>query len=276
MTHIPLQTLKGYTIGLLEKRGVSIDQLIEGLKQTLQEDRRELIHQGYSPEIRDEDAKHFLSATFENEELLQAVIMGIKLDVLAEKGLLKEPLLSIIREDHPLMSADEMLVLSAVSKTADNEFSHQDIHKANVVKELDEANNQVNTFLDDIAGALIAQAYAIYKEYQKAQKEIQDQHGIRPPVKPPYPDQYPMDRLNESEQDLSFFDDGPSEDVKRVLKRNWEPKEIKKEALKQMEERGVDVQQLVNASYRMQSKYNPDLQQKDVRGVLNKVMERKP
>ena len=181
---VELAELKAYTLQALEDRGVPFDRIVEVFQKLLDEDRSDLIRKGYNPDISKEQAARYLSIAFENRDLLQSALVGIELDFRAERGELREPLLSMIRADEPLMPVDETILIGALDRDAQLEFGHQDTHKVGIVKELDQAKNRVHTFMDDIVGAFVAQASSIYKreqEYQKKMKERQNfLNGLTP------------------------------------------------------------------------------------------------
>jgi phosphatidylglycerophosphatase A len=84
------------------------------------------------------------------------------LDILAEKKLLEEPLLSIIEIDEGLYGVDEILAFSIVNVYGSIGFTNYgfiDKQKPGILKYLnDKSTGKVNTFLDDIVGAIAAAA----------------------------------------------------------------------------------------------------------------------
>lgn len=97
-------------------------------------------------------------------EVQNAVLTGIELDVLAEKGLLSEPLSTILMEDYGLYGVDEILALSIVNVYGSiglTNFGYVDKLKLGIIKELDTKKEGVvrcNTFLDDLVGGVAAAA----------------------------------------------------------------------------------------------------------------------
>ena len=91
-----------------------------------------------------------------------AVITGIQIDMLAEKEQLEEPLQSIIKTDEGLYGVDEILAFSIVNVYGSIGFTNYgyiDKIKPGILKYLnDKSSGQVNTFLDDIVGAIAAAA----------------------------------------------------------------------------------------------------------------------
>lgn len=95
-------------------------------------------------------------------EVQHAVLVGIELDVLAEKNIISEPLLSIIKKDYGLFGIDEIISLSITNVYGSiglTNFGYIDKVKPGIVGELDNSKKgTVNTFLDDIVGAIAAAA----------------------------------------------------------------------------------------------------------------------
>jgi len=96
-------------------------------------------------------------------ELQHAILVGAELDILAEKGLLSEPLLSIIQSDEGLFGVDETIAIGAVNtygSIAVTTFGYLDKAKVGIIKELDTklGDGKVNTFMDDIVAAIAANA----------------------------------------------------------------------------------------------------------------------
>lgn len=95
-------------------------------------------------------------------EVQNAILTGLELDILAEQGKLSEPLQTIIKSDYGLYGIDEILALSIVNvygSIGSTNFGYVDKLKPGIIGELDnKKNGKVNTFLDDIVGAIAAAA----------------------------------------------------------------------------------------------------------------------
>ncbi|TVR54352.1 MAG: phosphatidylglycerophosphatase A [Spirochaetaceae bacterium] len=97
-------------------------------------------------------------------EVQHAVLTGLELDVLAEKGLVSEPLRSILMSDYGLYGIDEVLALAIVNVYGSiglTNFGYVDKTKLGIVKKVDErgkADGVCHTFLDDMIGAIAAAA----------------------------------------------------------------------------------------------------------------------
>lgn len=150
---------------------VSIDKLVEKTKQELLDrgvtidDIAEIVQKLQSPYIKDlsiEFCRYSVNKVLEKREVVNAVLTGIQLDKLAEKDLIEEPLLSVIKSDEGLYGIDEILPLSIVNLYGSiglTNFGYLDKEKIGIIKKVDEAKTgAVNTFLDDIIAAIAAAA----------------------------------------------------------------------------------------------------------------------
>jgi len=104
-----------------------------------------------------------------------AVLTGIALDILAEKDLLPEPLLSIVKRDEPLYGVDEILALAVTNVYGSvglTSFGYLDKRKLGVIKRLNShEQGRVHTFLDDMVAAVAAAAAARIAHQRKVQAE---------------------------------------------------------------------------------------------------------
>jgi phosphatidylglycerophosphatase A len=103
---------------------------------------------------------NYLYAVLEKREIQQAILVGIELDVLAEKGLLSQPLQSLIKYDEPLFGIDETIavgvamVYCSISVTS---FGYLDKLKPGIINRFDlKDGKNVHTFLDDMISVLAA------------------------------------------------------------------------------------------------------------------------
>ncbi len=138
---------------LLKERGVSVNDIAE-LVYFLQKD--------YHDGLTMEDCVENVEAVLSKREVQNAIITGIELDMLAEKGVLSEPLQSILRTDESLYGIDEIFAFSIVNiygSIGFTNYGYIDKKKPGILKELnDKSNGKCNTFLDDIVGAIAAAA----------------------------------------------------------------------------------------------------------------------
>ncbi|MBC1385193.1 phosphatidylglycerophosphatase A family protein [Listeria innocua] len=137
----------------LIERGVEIDDIAE-LVLFLQQK----YHPGLELEICRQNVEHVLR----KREVQNAVLTGIQLDVMAEKGELVQPLQNIISADEGLYGVDEILALSIVNVYGSIGFTNYgyiDKVKPGILAKLNEHDGiSVHTFLDDIVGAIAAAA----------------------------------------------------------------------------------------------------------------------
>lgn len=137
----------------LKLRGVEIEDIAE-LVFYLQEK--------YHPNLQMADCIENVERVLAKREVQNAILTGIQLDILAEKGMLEEPLQSTIAVDEGLYGVDEILALSIVNVYGSIGFTNYgyiDKQKPGILKMLnDKSTGKCNTFLDDIVGAIAAAA----------------------------------------------------------------------------------------------------------------------
>ena len=133
-----------------------------GVKTT---DIAELVHflqKDYHEDLQMDDCLHNVERVISKREVQNAIITGIQLDKLAEKGMLEEPLQSIISNDEGLYGVDEVLALSIVNVYGSigfTNYGYVDKLKPGILQFLnDKSTGQCHTFLDDIVGAIAAAA----------------------------------------------------------------------------------------------------------------------
>ncbi len=132
-------------------------------------DLASLVHRLQSRFVPDLDAQECLDsilAVLGKREVCNALLTGIALDVLAERGALPEPLQSTMLRDDPLYGIDEVLALSVVNiygSIGFTNYGYLDKVKPGVVGRVDRrghAPGRCNTFLDDLISAVVAAAAA--------------------------------------------------------------------------------------------------------------------
>lgn len=137
----------------LKDRGVSVKDIGE-LVMYLQ-------HK-YHNDLQLEDCIYNVERVLSKREVQNAILTGIQLDMLAEKGLLEEPIQSIIGVDEGLYGVDEILALSIVNVYGSigfTNYGYVDKLKPGILKRLnDKSTGECHTFLDDIVGAIAAAA----------------------------------------------------------------------------------------------------------------------
>lgn len=138
---------------LLLERGVEIEDIAK-LVMFLQKQ--------YVDDLSMELCCENVNSVLLKREVQNAVITGIELDILAEKGLLSQPLLDIVLNDEGLFGIDEIMALSIVNVYGSIGFTNYgyiDKVKPGILKHLNDKNDdQCHTFLDDIVGAIAAAA----------------------------------------------------------------------------------------------------------------------
>ncbi|RKD32574.1 phosphatidylglycerophosphatase A family protein [Thermohalobacter berrensis] len=148
--------MKENIIELLEERGVTIKKMAE----LVYELQKKYI------DITMEDAIYNVNKVLSKREVQNAILTGIQLDKLAEKNLIEEPLLSMIKNDESLYGIDEILALSITNVYGSIGFTNYgyiDKMKFGIIGEIDKMGKEtdmVNTFLDDLVGGIVAAACA--------------------------------------------------------------------------------------------------------------------
>ena len=97
-------------------------------------------------------------------DTMSIILSGLVLDQSAEKKMLPEPLQTIIENDLPLYSVDELLSIGLTEMyggIAVTNYGFRDVKKRRLAKRVDESKDHVNCFLDDFVSAIIACAEAI-------------------------------------------------------------------------------------------------------------------
>jgi len=116
----------------------------------------------YHDNLKMEDCVANVERVLSKREVQNAILTGIQLDILGEKGLLEEPLQSIIKRDESLYGVDEIIALSIVNVYGSIGFTNYgyiDKQKPGILAHLnDKSTGECHTFLDDIVGAIAAAA----------------------------------------------------------------------------------------------------------------------
>ncbi len=137
----------------LIKRGVTLDDIAELVY---------FLQVKYHTNLKIEDCRENVDRVISKREVQNAIMTGIQLDILAEKGLLEQPLLDIIKRDEGLYGVDEIIALSIVNVYGSIGFTNYgyiDKQKPGILEKLNDKNSkQCHTFLDDIVGAIAAAA----------------------------------------------------------------------------------------------------------------------
>lgn len=150
----PSSELEQAALARLKERNVTIEEIAE------------LVYDLQTPYLEDltmEYCLHNVEAVIRKREIQNAILTGIELDVLAEEGKLASPLQEIIANDEGLFGIDEVLALAIVNVYGSiglTNFGYLDKLKPKVINRLDSVKEGegINTFLDDIVGAIAAAA----------------------------------------------------------------------------------------------------------------------
>src|SRR5690625_1103613 len=116
----------------------------------------------YHTELRIEECANNGNQVLKKREVQHGILTGIQLDVLAEEKKLVEPLQTTIETDESLYGIDEIIAFSIVNVYGSIGFTNYgyiDKQKPGILEKLnDKSSGEVNTFLDDIVGAIAAAA----------------------------------------------------------------------------------------------------------------------
>jgi len=155
MMDVDYEKLRLRAIELLEERGVNLEEIA---KITLE------IQQQYYDDLTLEECLDNVKSVLIKREVINAVLTGIAIDVMAEKGNIEEPLRSILLNDYSLYGIDEVLAYSIVNVYGSiglTNFGYIDKLKIGIIGKVDREGklpDKCNTFLDDIVGAIAAAA----------------------------------------------------------------------------------------------------------------------
>lgn len=143
-------------IELLESRGVTIDDIAE-CARFLQAD--------YHVDLKKEELLESVMSVLSKREVQHAIMTGIELDIAAEKKQMNnKELQAILTRDEGLYGVDEVLaygICNLYGSIALTNFGFIDKKKYGIIAKLNEEGKDtgvVNTFIDDIVGAIAASA----------------------------------------------------------------------------------------------------------------------
>lgn len=129
----------------------------------------ELVYDGqkpYEPDITMAYAMERVEKVLRRREIQHALLVALFLDESAQKGLMPEPLQTIVASDAGLFGVDETIALSAsglYGSIATSNFGNIDKNKPGIVGRLNDdqkAGKLVSTFIDDMISAIVASAEA--------------------------------------------------------------------------------------------------------------------
>ncbi|MFD2639920.1 phosphatidylglycerophosphatase A family protein [Piscibacillus salipiscarius] len=152
-SHINSKEIEQAARDRLQERGVSIRDIADVVY---------LMQHPYHSSLTIDDCIESVDRVLEKREIQHAILVGVELDVLAEKELLSEPLQSLIAKDEGLFGVDETIALGAAlgyGSIAVTTYGHLDKQKVGVIERLDtKEGERCHTFLDDIIGSIAANA----------------------------------------------------------------------------------------------------------------------
>lgn len=154
------------TLRALEARGVVLTEIAE---ITL------FLQKNYVPGLTFEVCLRSVERVLQKREVQNAILTGIELDVLAERGQISEPLQSLLRADESLYGVDEILAMSILNvygSISYTNYGYVDKIKYGRLASLnDKGGGHVNAFLDDLVGAVAAAAASRIAHHHRSEVE---------------------------------------------------------------------------------------------------------
>lgn len=141
-----------FVVDRLKERGVTIDDLVN-LTYKMQAD--------FIPNLTRDECREAVIDVMHKREFLNNAMVGLELDRLTENQQVAEPLASIIENDAGVFGVDEALALQIAELYGTigvTNFGYLDRVKSDIIKKFDTDNGHVNTFIDDLLGAIVAAA----------------------------------------------------------------------------------------------------------------------
>ncbi|MFZ5943214.1 MAG: phosphatidylglycerophosphatase A [Bacillota bacterium] len=160
--------MKDEVVAQMEQRGITIDDITQIVFD---------LQRPFHPYLERKTCKDAIDAVLEKREVQHAILTGLALDIAAEKNILPEPILTIIKEDESLYGIDEILAFAITNiygTIGITSFGYLDKMKIGLIGRLDSKEGYVNTFADDIVAAIASAAAAKIAHNQKG-----DQSGYR-------------------------------------------------------------------------------------------------
>lgn len=151
------KTRYGYIMAKFYELGITVQSMAE------------LVYDGqkpYEPDITMAYAMERVEKVLRRREVQHALLVALFLDESAQKGLMPEPLQSIVSSDAGLFGVDETIALSAsglYGSIATTNMGSLDKTKPGIIGRLNDDQKEgklVSTFLDDMISAIVASAEA--------------------------------------------------------------------------------------------------------------------
>lgn len=144
--------MREINIAILKERGVSVDD-IAYLAFWAQSK--------YLDNLTMDEMKNSVLEILGKRDQFHALLLAINIDVLVEKKLIDEPLLSILDKDLGLFGIDEALAISVAGNYGTigvTNFGNMDVNKPGKISILQNDKKHCHCFLDDMVGAIAAVA----------------------------------------------------------------------------------------------------------------------
>ncbi|WP_100406829.1 phosphatidylglycerophosphatase A family protein [Bacillus solitudinis] len=170
---VPCEIVEQAARKKLEERGVTIEDIAKIVFD---------LQRPYHPSVTMNECLESTNAVLCKREIQHAVLVGIELDVLAEKNQLSQPLQSLIDSDEGLFGVDETVALGSVfgfGSIAVTTFGYLDKQKVGIIKELDRKKSEVHTFLDDLVASIAASSAARLAHRMRDREENRRIEDIR-------------------------------------------------------------------------------------------------
>lgn len=140
-----------FVVQRLKEKGITIKDIAKISFQMQSE---------FLPNLSMDEVREDTVSVLHKREVLNNAMVGLELDRLATENQLSEPLESIIKNDAGVFGVDEGIALDIANiygTIGVTNYGFIDREKTGIIKKLDESkkgDNQSNTFIDDIVGAL--------------------------------------------------------------------------------------------------------------------------
>lgn len=149
----PDKEMFNYVLNYFDELGIDLDEIA---KQAVEHQKK------YLPSLTLEDGHKRIYAILHKREVLNNLMTAIALDELANKGLLPEPLQSVVERDAGVYGVDEALAIAnsiIAGSIAVTNYGFLDVKKSKVAKHLDDlqkSGKMITVFIDDQISALQA------------------------------------------------------------------------------------------------------------------------
>ncbi|MDR6226244.1 phosphatidylglycerophosphatase A family protein [Desmospora profundinema] len=166
ITEITEDAIHAATLRWLDDRGVQLKEIAELALELQQE---------YYPDLTLLECLSHVKHVLTKREVQNAILTGIQLDRLAERGALDEPLSDMVLRDEGLYGIDEILataIINVYGSIGMTNYGYIDRVKPGCLERLDnKESGQIHTFLDDIVGAVAAAAAARLSHNRKREQD---------------------------------------------------------------------------------------------------------